>query len=716
MGTLFRSINGGKTWSPVSQLQVKFNSDLSSASPVGFSSNPKVVFFAEGGKNPKRSLDSGVTWSTIPVPLTESEHIRYWKGDTEDSNFILCGTTEALYRSLDLGKTWLKVMGIDGESEGTVFVPGTAHARIFHAIPSAILVSDDQGKTFKEAYKPTGTSIRAFTGGSDAKGLTLAFLDSDGKNACAWAQSADDASAEQKKNNVKECGFVWIYKNHDQKPELNLPFQKTSKDGGRFLQMAENDSQTLYVTGGDWVRQYGSKIWASKDAGASWKLKLQIFDWDKHPYQPWPKDRLEYSAVGLDVGWDDNFPTSFAVNQRKSSMLGTTGYYFFHFSDDYGDHWKAPFTQFAGTGDRTKGKTWKSTGLEVTSALRMKFHPRNPKIAYVSYADIGGTVTEDGGQSFRIAKVKYNTNYDYAFDPEKSDRAYAASGDQHDFPLNFNRPIVGKGGIFVTDDRGRSWKRLTPDNKEFNRQFLSVAYDPAHHTIYGGTEGAGVARSKDDGKTWAYFNLGFPKGDLLIPQIEVNPKDGTAYALLTGNAPEFLNQGETGIYKLGAESNHWELLRGNVVRPDSVGAQYGLWYFPSAFAVDFSNPKTLWMTDIENKGAWLASGVWKSEDEGKTWKRTLQFTHPTGITLDPKRTANLWVSGLHETSGSWGQGGPYYSTDGGKNWKKNEALPLQANLFNFTLDPNDPRNGFFLFFGGGILAGPKIPGSLKSAL
>ncbi len=709
MGTLFRSENSGKTWSPISQLQVKFNSDLSVASPVGFSSNPKVVFFAEGGRDPKRSLDSGVTWSKIKVPLDEKERIRYFKGDTEDSNFILCGTTQGLYRSLDQGKTWLKVDGIEGESEGSLFVQGADHPRIFHATDKKILVSNDQGKTFKTTFAPIGTTIRAFTGGSDGRGLTLSFLDSNGKSACAWAAMAGDSTPEQKQKTWNDCGYVWIYKNHDQKPDTDLPFKKTAKEGARFLQMAENDSQTIYTTGGDWVRQYGSKIWVSRDAGSTWKLKFQIYDWDKHPYQPWPTDKLEYSAVGLDIGWDDNGPTSFEVNPRKSSEVGTTGYYFFHKSDDYGEHWKAPFTLFAGPGERGKGKTWRSTGLEVTSALRMKFHPKDSRLAYVAYADIGGTITEDGGETFRISRAKYNTNYDYAFDPEKTDRAYAASGEQHDFPLNFNKPLVGKGGIFITDDRGKSWKRLTPENKDFNRQFLSVAYDPSRKIIYGGTEGGGVARSKDGGKNWEWFNNGFPKGDRLIPQIEVNPRDGTAYALLTGNAPDFLNNGETGIYRLEPGADHWEILRGTVNRPDTVEVKYNLWNFPSAFAVDFLNPKILWLSDIENKGAWLASGIWKSVDGGKTWNRMTQFTHPTGITLDPKHTDNVWASGLHETNGTWGIGGPLYSTDGGKVWKKNESLPLQANLDQFTLDPNHSDQGFFLYFGAGILYGPKIP-------
>ena len=713
MGTLFRSLDGGKSWTPISHKQVQVGSDLNLASEIGFSADAKTLFFAESGHEPKRSLDAGETWAKINLPLKDQERIRYFLGDPKNPRTILCGTSEGLFISLNLGDQWTRVSGISGSSTGSLFLSHKGKTSIFHASEKEIWISLDQGKNFHKWFGLASTHIRAFSGGEDDAGTTLAFIDTDGENACAWAKGARDATSEQKENTYKDCGYVWIQKFKDEKDPGTFIRQK--KEGGRFIRMASNDSNTLYLTGGDWVRQYGSKIWISRNSGEQWNLALQVFDWDQHPYQPWSKNHLEYSAIGLDVGWHDNAPTSFAVNLLNASEAGTTGFYFLHSTKDFGEHWQAPFTQFADSGERLPHKKWKSTGLEVTSIMRLKFHPKVPKLAYASVSDLGGLVTEDGGKTFRISKAKYNTNYDYAFDPKLPDFAFSASGSHHDFPLNINTPLHEEGGIFATKDRGKTWNRLTPSDQNFNRQFLSVAFDPLHQIIYGGTEGAGIVRSKDNGKHWEWINLGFPKCEQVIPQIEIDPRDGTAYALLTGIAPDFLNAEETGIYKL-SKSGSWKLLRKTVLRPkEIIDPKIPLWQFPSAFAIDFTNPipNTFWLTDIENKGAWLASGVWRSTNGGDTWERKTQFTHPTQITLAPNQNNEIAnkiviVSGLDDVSGKWGLGGALISKDGGTHFIKNDKIPLLSNLFGVTLDPLHSENAFFLFFGGGMLYGPII--------
>lgn len=717
MGTLFRSVDGGKSWLPVSHYQAQFDSNLENAAYVGFSADPNVVFFASAGINPKRSVNGGLTWSSISaMPLKPEERIRYWTSDSSDPNFTLVATTKGLLKSVDKGISWTRVSDFNEAAKGTFISylrQGTStRTTIYHATAKGIFISQDRAQTFSQWFAaPKGLAIRGFAGGADSSGVTMSIIDNDGMHACAWAEYAADSDEAAKVRTMADCGYVWT--SHGQNSASN-EFARTYKEAGNSIRMAENDSRTIYVTGGDWVRQYGNKVWVSRNSGQSWELKLQLYNWDTEPYAPWDAAKLEYSAVGVDVGWDDGAYTSFSVNQRDSSEAGGTGYYFLHTTRNYGENWKAPFTRFADTGERVKGKYWASTGLEITSVMKLKFHPANPKLGYASLSDMGGYVTEDGGLTWRIAKVRFNTNYDYAFDPSNQEIVYAASGNAHDFPLNgWGNLTDAVGGIFKSMDRGRTWQRLTPSEGVMNRQFLAVAFDPIHRVLYGGMQSNGIARSIDGGQNWELFNEGLPPGvgGKIIPQIEIDPVNGDAYALLTGDSPTNSNQAFTGIYYLDASkpNSSWVLLRKNVRPYPEMPSNYKLWWYPTAFAVDWSRPlrDVLWLVDVESQGEWLGSGVWKSVDGGRNWDRSTQFTHPTSIIVDPNRSDTVYAGGGWHSDGSWGLGGAMYTTDGGRNWRRNDNLPLVENLYGMRPDPNNRENIFYLYFGGGILYGPK---------
>jgi photosystem II stability/assembly factor-like uncharacterized protein len=710
MGTLFRSVDRGVTWLPISQTQTKFSSDLTSAVGVGFSSNPSVVFHAPAGVNPVRSTDAGRTWTAIPAAkfaLATGEKIKYWKGHSYDSKYMFAGTNKALWMSSDTGVTWKKLSGAQGESKGTYIDYLKTGFVIYHATSAAIYKSTNSGSTFTTSFTPTGTGIRAFTAGRDTTQITFAFLDSNGTSACAdVAKFANDFSATNMNLHYSHCGYVWT-------SHAEGRFTRTSKAGGDYLKMAENNSKVMYVAGStSWIRQYGTKVWRSDDAGSTWALKLNQYDWDVIPFAPWPQSKIEYSAVALDVGWWDGGYESFAINERKPSSVGGTGYFFLHSSKNSGEFWNAPFTKFSDTGERSTKKKWASTGLEVTTVYNFKFHPQNPQVGYAGMADVGGMVTTDGGKTFRITKAEYNSNYDYAFDPSNDQLVWAASGAQHDFPADWygNYTSGVEGGVYQSLDRGLTWTRLTPKTTAFNRQFISIAYDSLHDIIYAGSQGDGIAKSADRGVTWQYFNTGLPTSVKMIPQIEVDPANGDTYALLTGDAPNFTNQADTGVYYLAAGTSTWIKLRGVVQTPTGIASTQKLWYYPTAFAVDFSSGSdrsTIWLTDYENNGNWLATGVWKTTDRGATWVRSTQYTHPLSITLDQANPNSIYVNGIWEADGSWGAGGSYYTVNGGGAWKKNANIPYQANGRSATIDPNNRANIFYTYFGSSMLYGAR---------
>ncbi len=700
MGTLFKSTDLGQSWNAVNHLQAVFDSDLTKAVSVGFSADGVTVFHASAGINPKRSTDAGETFSAISMGLVSGEVIKYWHSDSSNANIMYAGTTKGLLRTTNKGTSWTRVNS--EEAVGTFIDHGT-NGKVYHATKTKVLVSNDDGLTFSTYYAPAAGSVRLFAGGSDASGVTLAVSDSDGASACSWAAPyTSDWGQTSIDQTYAACGYVWTSKNGG-------AFTKNSQAVGDHLKMAENDSTTIYTTGGRaWIRQYGTKVHVSRDKGQTWGLKLNQINYDVVPYAPWPKEKLEWSAVALDVGWWDSGYESFAINQKNSAVVAGSGYFFLHSSLNAGENWLAPFTKYADSGTPTAGKKWITRGLEVISVYRTKFHPTNSNLLYGASADIGGVISEDRGASFRVPAHQYNSFYDYAFDPADDLVVYAAAGSLHDFPNEWHaNAVTANGGVYKSTNRGRSWTRLTPVDANYNRQFLSVGYDARNDVIYAGSQEVGIAVSRNDGASWSYMNAGLPAGNKIIPQIEVDPNTGNVYAILTGDAPTFSNQPYTGVYFLDVAngSTTWKLLRGTVNYPKDADAGYKLWYYPTAFAIDFNNPSTIWMVDYENKGNWLMTGAWKTTDGGATWSRMKQVTHATDIKIDPRNPDQVHVSGYYDLTGNWGNGGMLYTKDGGATWGKNAAPPLQRNARSVTLDPNDASKIYYSYFGGGILHG-----------
>jgi photosystem II stability/assembly factor-like uncharacterized protein len=708
MGTLFRSINKGQSWDPIDHYQTVFDAHLPHAVSPGFSSDGLTVFHSSAGRKPQRSLDGGITFESTPMNLQNDERILYWIEDSKNENRIFAGTTKGLLKTENKGVSWTRTSAPSKVSKGTFLDHNNNSITIYHAVENEILVSNNLGASFTSYHSPAKFKIRMFTAGRDQNGLTLAYGDDNGTEACVWAYAhANEMGQAQVDNTINNCGYVWI-------KQGNNNFTKSSQIVGNQIKMAENDSRTIYTTGGkEWMRQYGTAIHVSLDAGLTWTLKLLQINWDVIPFAPWPQNKIEYSAVAIDVGWWDSGYESFEINRLNSAEVAGAGFFFLHASSNKGDFWSAPFTNFADTGSVGPGKKWKTQGIEVVTIYRMKHHPVNKNLLYAAVADIGGMISDDNGESFRISKAAYNSNYDYAFDPSDDQVAYAASGNLHDWPLGWYAwHIVGAGGIYKTLNRGKNWSRLTPDNSTWNRQFLSVAFDKSRNTIYGGSQGDGIARSTDGGVTWNWFNQGLPTtGKKIIPQIITDPTNGNAYALLTGDAPDFTNRTKTGIYFLNVQngSTTWTLLRGTVHYPPEADKGYETWWYPTSFAVDFNdqNRKTFWLTDYENKGNWLMTGAWKTTDGGQNWHRKVQMTHTTSIELDPNNSDHIFIGGMHSLDGTWGNGGQLFSSDGGQTWYRNRGPALQHNAYSSIVDPFNANNIFYGFFGGGILKGPN---------
>lgn len=702
MGTLFRSVDAGQSWQPVAHDQATFSEDLSAAAPLGFLPDGKTVLHAAGGVAPRRSGNGGVDWTPMPVFPTEAL-IRYWIEDPSRPGTVFAATDGGLVVSRDWGLTWAIVPGTAGYPVGTFIDTAGSVPVIHHATTTTLFRSADGGATFEPRL---AASIRSFAGGRDASALTLAYIGSD--------QPACTAGCRQVLISTDDGPFVpaqW----RDENGGL------VDQEGGDHLRMARNDSRTIYVTGSSgWANQTGTKVWVSRDGRSFGPHVFLQLDWSKNPYAPWPADKLEWSAVGLDIGWNDGGYHSFAVHPLKSHLAGGTGQYFLHVTHDSGRTWRAPFTRHVpddsgATAGRKPGDRWASTGLEVTSIRYLKFHPRVPSLGYACGCDHHSLVTEDGGASWRVVTRKYNSIYDIAFDPEAPDIAYVAAGSVHDWghhgnlsPLLCRCPNDARGGVFRLSDRGRRWDPVgTSEDDAMNTQCLSIAYDHARGILYAGTQGDGIFRLDAD-NIWRPLVKGLGKGPHVVPQIEVDPADGTVYALLTGNADRWDNITRTGLYRLDPGGAVWQSMRGTLVPPRDVTVRERLLSYPMGFAIDLrpgGDRSTLYLVDADRNEQWYDTGLWRSRDRGATWRMVAQHTHARQVVIDPVDPSRVYVAGELSLDERWGDGG--LMVYDGSTVHHVTNVPLRANGWSVTPDPNDPAALFHTFFGGGMMRGPR---------
>jgi photosystem II stability/assembly factor-like uncharacterized protein len=97
-----------------------------------------------------------------------------------------------------------------------------------------------------------------------------------------------------------------------------------------------------------------------------------------------------------------------------------------------------------------------------------------------------------------------------------------------------------------------------------------------------------------------------------------------------------------------------------------------------AIAIDRANPKTVWVGTGE---AWLRNsvsvgdGIYKSTDGGDNWTNVgLKNTeHIAKILVDPKNGNNVLVCAVGHLWDDSDEGGVYKTNDGGKTWKKTLA-------------------------------------------
>jgi photosystem II stability/assembly factor-like uncharacterized protein len=277
--------------------------------------------------------------------------------------------------------------------------------------------------------------------------------------------------------------------------------------------------------------------------------------------------------------------------------------------------------------------------------------------------------------------------------PFRGGRTRAAAGVPSQPNVFYIGPV--NGGVWKTDDYGRTWKPIF--DHESTQSIGAIAVAPSDPNIVYVSSGEGLHRpdlsvgngiykSTDAGKTWTHLS-GLVDGQQ-IPALAVDPRDPSkVFAAVLGHP--YGPSEERGIYRSIDGGQAWQRV---ISKDENTGG--------SDVEIDPSNPDVVYASMWEvREGPWednnefngSAGGLFKSTDGGSTWH---QLTN--GL---PKDLSQIYVAiapsdprRLYATlATASGKLNVYRSDDAGESWSQ------------ITTDPRPSGR-----IGGGDLPIPKV--------
>lgn len=183
------------------------------------------------------------------------------------------------------------------------------------------------------------------------------------------------------------------------------------------------------------------------------------------------------------------------------------------------------------------GKTWTNMGLKDSHHIgRIVIHPTNPEIVYVAAVgrlwgpnrERGLFKTTDGGKTWTNTKfINEDTGFiDVAMDGQDPNVLYAAAYQRRRTPFGFNGGGPGSG-LYKTTDGGATWSRLAGGLPAGDAGRIGIDIyrkDPKIvYVTYEHAEG-GIFRSEDRGATWKKVSDINPR-PMYYSQIRIDPQN-----------------------------------------------------------------------------------------------------------------------------------------------------------------------------------------------
>jgi photosystem II stability/assembly factor-like uncharacterized protein len=644
-GGVWKTIDGGSNWINISDKYFGGSIGSVSVSP----SDPSVLYVGEGentlrgnvseGFGMWRSDDGGRTWKNIG--LKDTRHISRIVIHPKNPNIVwvaavghLFGDNEerGIFKTIDGGKTWKKVLFSDKSSGGIELVMEPGNASVLYASTwtvkrtpyslesggagSALWKSVDGGDTWKKLNSTKGFPGKTIVGNigiavpaanpervyalveSEKGGL---LRSEDGGQ--SWTVVSTDANIRQ-----RAWYFSKIYcdpKNQEIIYALNVNFYKSTDGGKTFKKIAtpHGDHHDLWIDPKD-----GNRMIIADDGGAQISVDGGE-NWSTYQNQP--------TGQFYRVSTDNHFPYRILGAQQDNTTVRILS------SSESNEIGQSDWTPTAGF----------ESGYVVAD-------PSNPDIVYGG--NYGGylsrydhktgenraiSVWPDNplGGGVDLIKYRFQWNFPIFFSPHNPKKLYAAGN-----------------VLFVSENEGASWTALSPD---------LTTNDKSKQQSSGGPI------TKDNSGVEVYSTI-FTAGE--------SPLE--ADLLWTGS-----DDGLIHVSKDGGKT--WDN-----VTPGEAG-KFMMW---NCVEVDPFTKGVAYFAGTKYKSDDFAPYLFKTTDYGKSWKKIvtgIPATHFTRCIRADKKVPDLLYAGTEY--------GMYISYNGGDTWSSFQLNLPPVPITDLTIKNND---------------------------
>ena len=644
-GGVWKTIDGGSNWKNISDKYFGGSIGCISISK----SDPTIIYVGEGENSLRgnvsegfgmwRSEDAGRTWKQIG--LKDSRHITRIVIHPKNPDIVwvsvighLFGPSNerGVYKTLDGGKTWRKVLFSDSQSGAVDLVmepgnPQTLYASTWTVIRrpysmesggagSALWKSIDGGETWVKLNDKKGFPNKSVIGiigvnvSESNPEKVFAIIENEKGGLYVSENSGETWTLQNSTNDIRQR--AWYYskvfvdpKNQNTVYILNVDFLK-STDGGKTFKAIDTphgDHHDLWIDSED-----GNRMIIADDGGA--QISFNGGDnWSTYENQP--------TAQFYRVSTDNHHPYRILAAQQDNSTVRILS------QSDHGS-----ITQ----------NDWSSTaGFESGYVIA---DPTNPEIVYGgNYAGYLSRLDHTTGENRAISvwpispigqgadeqKYRFQWNFPIFFSPHNPKKLYA-----------------GGNALFVTENEGASWTAISGDLTTNDKEKQKPSGGPI---------------TKDNTSVETYCTIFTATESPLEKDILwVGSDDGLIHISKDGGAK-------------------WE----NVTPPAA-----GKWMMWNCVEVDPIKKGKAYFVGTKYKSDDFTPYIFKTEDYGKSWKLITNGIPSMAFTRCLR--ADNVRSGLLYCGTEYGM---YISYDDGANWKSFQLNLPKTPITDLTIKEND---------------------------